>query len=75
MNDINYKRTIRKLHDVGFKNICFAYADVSMLGYGCGVSHYPQFYYKDLDMYQLLPRLYIGSSEDFPVDKLLKNGC
>ena len=37
-----------------------------MLGYGCGVSQYPQFYDKDLDMYQVLPRPHMGSFEGFP---------
>ena len=34
-----------------------------MLGYGYGVSHYPQFYYRDLDKYQVLARPYLGSFE------------
>ena len=42
-----------------------------MLGYWFGVSQYPQFYAKDLDMYQLLPRPYIGSFDGFPGDKLI----
>ena len=36
-----------------WKNSYFTSDDVSMLGYGCGVSQYPQFYDRDLDMYQL----------------------
>ena len=43
-----------------------------MLGYGCGVSQYPQFYVKDLYMYQVLPRPYIGSFDGLPGDKLIK---
>ena len=43
-----------------------------MLGYGCGVSQYPQIYVKYLDMYQVLPRPYIGSFDGFPVDNLIK---
>ena len=39
----NYKITVRKLHDCGWKNSSHKYADVSMLGYGCGVSMYPNF--------------------------------
>ena len=47
-----------------------------MLGYGYGVSHYHQFYVKDLDMYQVLPRPYIGSFDGFTGDKLIgKNDC
>ena len=32
-----------------------------MLGPGCGVSKYPQFYEKIKNIYQLLPRLYVKS--------------
>ena len=39
----NFKITARKLHDCGWKNIYHKSADVAMLGYGCGVSMYPQF--------------------------------
>ena len=42
-----------------------------MLGYGCDVSQCPQFYDKDLDMYQVLPRPYIGSFDGLPGDKLI----
>ena len=42
-----------------------------MLGYGCDVSQCPQFYDKDLDMYQVLPRPYIGSFDGFHGDKLV----
>ena len=47
VNGINYKRTVRKLHDSVWKNSYFTSADVSMLGYGFGVSQYPQFYDKE----------------------------
>ena len=43
-----------------------------MIGCGCGVSQYPQFYVKDLDMYQVLPNPYQGSFDGFPGDKLIK---
>ena len=39
----NYKITVRKLHDCVWKNSSHKFADVAMLGYGCGVSMYPQF--------------------------------
>ena len=45
-----------------------------MLGYLYGLSQYPQFYDKDLDMYQLLPGLYIGSFDGFTGHKLIKKG-
>ena len=67
---------MKKLHDAGWKNGYFTSSDASMLGYGCGVSQYPQFYVKYLDMYQVLPHPYIGSFYGFPGDKLaLKNWC
>ena len=46
---MNYKETVRKFHTSD---------DVYMLGYGCGVSMYPQFFVKDLKIYQMLPRPY-----------------
>ena len=54
------------------KNSSFASADVFMLGYGRGVSQYPQFYDKVLDMYQVLPRPYIGYFDCFPGDNFIK---
>ena len=75
LNDINYNKTFIKLHHAGLKNSYFTCSNVSMLGYGWGVSQYPQFYDKDLDMYQLLPGLYIGSFDGFTGHKLIKKGC
>ena len=43
---INYKETVRKLHNTGWKNSYHNSADVYMLGYGCGFSKYPQFFLK-----------------------------
>ena len=43
-----------------------------MIFYGCAVSQYPQFCDKYLDMYQVLPRPYIGSFDSFPGDKFIK---
>ena len=58
------------------KNRFFTSDDVSMLGFGCGVSQYPQFYYQDLDKYQVLPRPYLGSFEGYRKEKFIeKNGC
>ena len=42
LNDINYKRTVRKLHDAGSENSYLTSADFSIIGHGCGVSQYPQ---------------------------------
>ena len=38
LNDKNYKRVVKKLHDDGWKNGSITSADVAMLGHGCGVS-------------------------------------
>ena len=66
LNDINYKRTVRKLHDAGWKNCYFTSTDVQMFGYGCGLSPYPQYYDQELDRYQVLPRPYRGYFEIVP---------
>ena len=68
---INYKTIVEKLHDTSWKNSHFTSAVVSMIGYGCGVSQYPQFFVKDLDMYQVLPRPYLWSFGGGPGDKLI----
>ena len=58
------------------ENNYFICGDVSMLGCGCGVSQYPQFCVKDLDMYQVLPRPYLSSFDGFTGDELIiKKGC
>ena len=65
-----------KLHDAGWKNSYFTSADVSILGYGCVVSQYPQFYYQDKDNYQLLPRPYRESFYGYPEENIQnKNVC
>ena len=53
--------TVRKLHDCGWKNSSHIPADMAMLGYGCGVSVYPQFYDRELKSFHMLPRPYIRS--------------
>ena len=65
----NYKKIVRKLHDTGWKNSSLTSSDVSMLGYGCGVSQYTQFFVEDLDMYQVLPLPYLRSFYGGPGDK------
>ena len=62
---------MKKSHDARWKNSYFNSADISMLGYGCGVSQYPQFYVNNLDMYQVLPRPYLGYFDGGPGDKLI----
>ena len=67
---------MRKFHDIGWKNSYHTSADVSMLGYGCGVSQYPQFFVEDLDIYQILPRPCLRSFDGGPGEKSIKkNGC
>ena len=53
------------------ENSYFTSADVSILCYGYGVSQYPQFYVKDLDMYQVLPFPYLWSFDGGLGDKLI----
>ena len=63
---------VGKIHDAGRENCYFTSVNVSMLGFGCGVSHYPQFYYQQLDRYQVLSHQYRGYSEGFPGDNFYK---
>ena len=73
---VNYKKIVRKLHDTGLKNSYHTSADVSMIGYGCGVSMYSQFFVKYLDLYQMLPRPHLISFYGGPGYKVLKKiGC
>ena len=44
LNEGTYKTTIHNMHKPGWKAQFFKSADVSILGNGCGVSQYPQFY-------------------------------
>ena len=60
-----------KLHGASWKNSYFTLAGVFMLGFGCCVYQYPQFYVKDLDMYQVLPHTYLGSFDAFPGGTLI----
>ena len=72
----NFKMTVRKLRDCDWKNSSHKSADVAMLGYGCGISTYPQFYDKDLKSVHMLPRPYIRYFDGQCCDQVLKkNGC
>ena len=76
MNGINYKITARKLHDTGGEKSYSTSNDVSMQGYGYGVSQYPQLYRQKLDNDQVLPRPYLWSFEGVHGDKVVnKNEC
>ena len=61
LNYKNYKRTVRKLHDTGWKDIYFTSAYVDMIGHVYGVSMYLQFYIQHLENHQVLPHTYLGS--------------
>ena len=63
---------MRKLHNNGWKNSYHTSAYVYMLGYGCGVSMYPQFFVEDLNIYQMLPRPYLRYFDGGPGDQVLK---
>ena len=67
-----FKITVIKSHDCGWKNSSHKSADVSMLGYGCGVSMYPQFFDKDSKTFQMLPRPYIRSFDGQCSGQVLK---
>ena len=67
---INFKKTVRKFHDTDWKNSYHTSADVSILGYGCGMSQYTKLFVEDLDMYQMLPRPYLRYFDGDPGDKL-----
>ena len=69
---MNKKETVRKLHNTGWENSYHTSSDVSMLGYGCGVSMYPQFFVEDLNIYQMLRRLCLRSFDGGPGYKVLK---
>ena len=72
LNDNNYKILVKKLHDSDWVNIYLISADVAMLGHGCGVSQYPQFYYHHLKNYQWLPCSYLEIFDGFNGYKMTK---
>ena len=55
-----YKTSVLNMHELGWKENYFNSADLSMLFHGCGGSQYPQFYDKTKNIYQILPRPYVG---------------
>ena len=64
--------TVKKFHDCGWKICSHKSADVAMLGYGCGVSVYPQFYDKENNSFHMLPRPYIRYFDGQCSDQVLK---
>ena len=63
------------MHKFGWKAQYFKSADFSMLGHGCGVSQYPQFYYTNKNIYQMLPRPYVGSYSGEKGHQILQQSC
>ena len=61
LDEGNYRSTVQNMHKFCWKAQYFKSADVSMLGHGCDVSQYPQFYDTNKNIYQMLPRPYVGS--------------
>ena len=46
LDEGTYKTTMQNMQNIGWNKQFFKSADVLMLGHGCGVSQYPQFYDK-----------------------------
>ena len=61
LDEGKYRTTVQNMHKLGWKAQYFKSADVSMLGHGCGVSQYPQFYHANSNKIKMLPRPYVGS--------------
>ena len=55
-----YRTTVQNIHKLGWKAKYFNSADVSILGHGCGVSQYPQFYDTN-NVFHMSPHPYVGS--------------
>ena len=60
INEGTYKTTIINMHKLGWEANYFKSAHVSMLGHGCGISQYPQFYDRTKKN-QVLPHPYVVS--------------
>ena len=61
LDERNYRPTVHNMHKIGWKAQYFKSTDVSMLVHSCGVSQYPQLNYTNKNIYQMLPRPYLGS--------------
>ena len=60
LDEGKYRSTAQNMDRNGWRAQYFKSADVSILGHGCGVSQYPQFYDTNIKN-QMLPRPYVGS--------------
>ena len=65
-------KKIQNIHKIGGKVNYFKYDSVLVLGHGCGVSQFDQFYKKIKNKYKILPRPYVGSYEGENIGKILK---
>ena len=72
LDEGKYRSSVQNMHKNGWKAQYFKYSDVSMLGHGCGVSQYPQFYDTNKNIYQMLPRPYVVSYSGQKGHKILQ---
>ena len=67
-----FKKKIKIMHAITWKNHPFWYSDVANIRHCCGVYTYPQFYYQYFKRFQMLPHLYQNIYSGKNGDKLLK---
>ena len=60
LDEGTYKIIMQNMHKLVWKAQKFKSTEVLMLGHSCSVSQYPQFYDTIKNMYQMLPRPYMG---------------
>ena len=63
------------MHKLGCKTQLFKSNGVLMLGHGCGVSKYPQFYDRIKNIYRILPRPHVGSYSGENSHQFLHKPC
>ena len=64
LDEGTYKTTVQNMHKIGWKAQFFKSSDVLMLGHGCVVSQYPQFYHRI--------KLYISNFTTFICEKVFR---
>ena len=69
------KTTTQNMYKLVWKAQLFKSADVLMLGHGCGVSQYPQFYDRIKNIYQMLPHSYVVINSGEKVHQFLQEPC
>ena len=60
------------MHNIIWKNNSFQSSDVSILRHRCGVSTYPQFYYRIYQIFQKFSHPYQNSYDGKNGNKILK---